>query len=551
MRRLLIGLFVLCGCARFGWALTLEERTLICPITERPFKVKLIPNVAGGIWQVGAPGPADMGTDEDGCRHDSGFTEYELHVITSPWCYFTSLGMEWDDKGVYRGHLRKEFKEWIRGPEISGEWIIDRNQSYNRFRRRYGSSGVKIPDQNDWEIPQNEIPIEKKYRLALRCYEKRHAPARMMGRMALMGVWAVRTHLCKPFMDPSLAGGVQEVNDKLQRHIEEGEKFSRDKWAKIYQDIFEKESLTDSGYAVAGFTHMGFLVRQGNQQAALEVLQTMLERFADEREHLVYRALIRNRRVLLNRDYRNFLRVAAADFVRALAAEEIPITRMVPVVLAMAELRRRLGDLRGAMDWYTCLAAMPATEPQMRADWRREGGAPAPEAKWLIHVGWQADVWKGRLKELGIQDTGKPMGEAAPLINAIMHEGLGTPEYVNPKWQPVRDKPAEAVAWLMKEVGANLLIYQDGVKVFPDTLDDMWLDGYVKDRNVLNRFRCPQTGEPFLYMAPVAAPMQQTILISTQKPVVTSDGPRYVGFLYGHKVVFSKDPLIPGKLHTK
>jgi hypothetical protein len=549
MVRYFIILAILGGLAAPLSAFQLEEKQLICPITGRAFKVQLIPTRAGKELLFGAPGPADMGSDEDGCRLDSGFNEYDYYVITSPWCYFSAMSVEWDENGRYAAQLPPAFKEWIQGKDVNGEWITDRNASYNRFKRRFGNSGIVIPDIKDWEIPQDEISVDKKYRLALDCYRQRGAPARLLAKLALNGAWAVRAHLNRPFIHKNLEGGVEEVNDRLNRLLVEGEKFNREKWATVYRDIFTGESLTDPGYFVAGFIHLGFTLRQGRMQDALGILDTMLTRFEDKEKYTVFRGLIYNRRTLITQGYIRFLRDAASEFAKALAAEEIPRPRMPTVVLAMAEIRRRLDDVRGAMDWYLCLAQMAETQPAVRNDLRQSGGAPGAEAPFLVHLGWQADQMIAQLAQLGVENTGKPVGEGRDLINLIIHEGLGTAEYLNPNWKPVVGKDSQTVAFLLGEVGKNLLTYQLRVKVFPDSLDDLWLDGYVKDRNALNRFCCPQTGDRFLYTPPADQPLQQTVLVATASPVTTAGGERYAAFTYGAQVVWSAKPILPGSLH--
>ncbi len=533
-------------------AVQLERRKLICPITGKSFSAEIIPPKTANRWRLGDPGPANMGTDEDGCRHDSGYSEYDNYVVISPWCYFAALSIEWSKNGRYRGRLPPGFKEWVRGPEINGEWITDRNRSYKRFKDRFGDN-VNMPAVQDWEMPQEEIQLSTKYRMALRCYEKRDYPKIFLAKLALNGVWALRSRMCKPFAHPHLTGGIEEVNHELEGHLEHGEDFRRDKWAGIYKKIYEGGGLSPEGRFVAGFTHVGFLARQGDLAAMQKVLTDLFDQYRDEARHAALRSLIRNRINLVEQWYLPFMEIAYRDFAHALRREEVPRPRMPEVLLAMAELRRRMGDFRGALDWYLCLANMHETQPRLRKDLRVAGKVPKQldeEPNLLLHLGWKADEMIRRLESKdGIENDGRPQGADRDLVLAVMDHGLGTLAYDSPDWEPMTGRDTKNVQLYLMETGKSVLDYYVKMEIFPDRLGDMWLDGTIQswERNRMNRFHCPNTGAKFLYLRPTDKITQNTILVAMDKPLETTEGKRYGAFIYGCKVVWSNKPLFPGE----
>jgi len=531
-------------------AASLETRDLICPITGRSFKATLIPVRRGGRWDFGAPGPADMGVDEDGCRVNSGVSEYDYYVVTSPWCYFSALSIEWDSKGRFRGRLSAEFKEWVRGPELNGEWVTDRNESYKRAQRRLQPQGVVTPKAEDWEIPQLEIPIEKKYRFAIACYQKRGHTHGFLAKLALNAAWAIRVRLSRPISHQALAGGVEELNHHVNRAIEEGEEYDRDKMARVHGRIFREERLSDEAYFMAGDAYNALLLRQGRLEEARQVLLRMLRRFdGKEGVQVVLRGLVRQRIKMVDQAYVPFLRTSGNDFVRAVANEEFPRTRLPEVVLALAEIYRRIEDNRGAMDWYLCLARMSETQPEVRKDLRQRGGAPQVDAPYLVHLGWRADKMIARLEEEGVENNGEPQGETASLVRAILEQGLGTPEYENPNWRPMSGRGSRSVELYLGEVGKAVIDYEHRMHLWPDSLGDMWLDGFVRDRNALNRFHCPHTGAKFRYLPPEEDVRATTVLVATAEPIETEHGARYAAYLANNKTVWSDEALLPGELY--
>src|SRR5258708_2243959 len=74
-------------------ALDMRDLTLVSPITGIPFRVVGVPGA-----QRGGDTLADMGADDDGCRHSSGASEYDYYIATDPSSYFSALTEEWDDR---------------------------------------------------------------------------------------------------------------------------------------------------------------------------------------------------------------------------------------------------------------------------------------------------------------------------------------------------------------------------------------------------------------------------------------------------------------------
>ena len=73
----------------------------------------------------------------------------------------------------------------------------------------------------------------------------------------------------------------------------------------------------------------------------------------------------------------------------------------------------------------------------------------------------------------------------------------------------------------------------------------MWVEGYVRDRNMLNRFFCPVTGEKLRLPAPEPT-LPTTVLIATAAPVPTSSGPKYGLFLANNTIRWVDDVVLPG-----
>ena len=120
-----LGVVLWCAFAARLSAVDMRDLTLISPITGDQFPVVMVPPT-----QRGGDLLADMGADDDGCRHTSGMCEYDYYVATDPRSYFSALIAEWDDKsGRFRGDLRPDFKAWV-DKEFNSQLQIDINHSF-------------------------------------------------------------------------------------------------------------------------------------------------------------------------------------------------------------------------------------------------------------------------------------------------------------------------------------------------------------------------------------------------------------------------------------
>ncbi len=70
-------------------ALEMRDINMVSPITGSVFPVVVVP-----ATQSGGEILADMGTDDDGCRHSSSACEYDSYVATDTTSYFTALTAE-------------------------------------------------------------------------------------------------------------------------------------------------------------------------------------------------------------------------------------------------------------------------------------------------------------------------------------------------------------------------------------------------------------------------------------------------------------------------
>jgi hypothetical protein len=67
-------------------ALDMRNLDLVSPINGQRFPVVSVPPT-----QHGGETLADMGADDDGCRHSSGAAEYDYYVAVDPRSYFSAL----------------------------------------------------------------------------------------------------------------------------------------------------------------------------------------------------------------------------------------------------------------------------------------------------------------------------------------------------------------------------------------------------------------------------------------------------------------------------
>src|SRR5687768_12596251 len=90
-------------------ALDMRNLDLVSPINGLRFPVVSVPPT-----QRGGETLADMGADDDGCRHSSGAAEYDYYIATDPRSYFSALIAEWDDRnGTFRGQINNDMKAWV------------------------------------------------------------------------------------------------------------------------------------------------------------------------------------------------------------------------------------------------------------------------------------------------------------------------------------------------------------------------------------------------------------------------------------------------------
>lgn len=512
-----------------------EPKQLISPIVNKPFQVVVVPPGEGNgdVLATDAAIP-DMGTDEDGCRHTSGISEYDHYIATDPFSYFSALSIEWDQRGRFRGFLPDGFVEWVTGTDgFFDEWAPDKSRLYNRAVRQARARGELIPPQEEWVIPQESIAIEKRYRYALECYRRRGATQSFLGKIAMSGAWALRVRMNKPIVHTFLAGGIEEVNERLARTVDNQVEFNRDRFTEAYRAIYRRGGLTNEGFFIAGTAYLGFVLRQGNLAEAKLVIDEMRAHFAGQEDVEIFNGLMQNRSTILS-EYVGFLNAAVGHFTVAIANEEFPRTRLPEVMFVTAESMRRSGDLERSYDWYLTLAQMDETQPRSREQIRGNGGVPSIEAPRAMLLGWRADEMLDRIEAQGVEARTTVRAVDRALLDAIRIEGLGTMDYINPEWTPRTGESYEALMAVMRELGKATLEFHNYTGDWPASLGEMWMLGAIRDRNRYNRFYCPVTGEALVYHAPLGAePGRDLILISSPEPVETPQGRRYIAFTAG------------------
>ena len=537
-------------------ALEIQDMRLISPINGKPFDTVGVP-----AEQALGESNADMGYDDDGCRHSHELSEYSYYVATDPYTYFSALSAEWDTQsGQFKGAMPDDMKTWV-DKTFNSDWVIDWNRAYASAVQASNTTGQPAPERADFVMAQQSIPVEKRYKYALDCYQKRGARPSVMAKVALMGAWAIRTFLNVPVGHQQLDGGYEEVNDKVMRKVKDGETFQLAKWLPIYKDIFENDSLTDQGYLVAGLTYFGMAVRDGDRKTCEGILDKLTDRFQkseDKAPKSLLSGLVRERKQMYE-TYLTFTRTATENFVNAIKDEEFVRDDLPTKMLAVAEGLRRTGldggaggdafALARAMDWYMGLARMIETQPQMRQEIREQGKALAADANPTVQIGWLADQHLDQLTKSGVAHGPDPEGQDKGLINAILFDGLGRGDYVNPNWRPATGGNFQDTAVMLKLIGQALLDHQFRLGKWPSTLDDLWVSQILRDRNRVNRFCDPVNGARLLYVAPTKTldtlPMR-TVLVATAKPIPTNQGDVYVAFLSNNMVQWSNHPLQPG-----
>jgi hypothetical protein len=535
-----------------AWALDMRNLELVSPINGQKFPVVSVPPT-----QHGGETLADMGADDDGCRHSSGAAEYDYYVATDPRSYFSALIAEWDDKnGLFRGQVSNELKAWV-DKEFNAQLQIDINKAFQNAQAIAKARGVPPPDRRAFVLSQGDIPIERRYDYTYRCYAKRGARPAALAKVALMGAWALRCRANLAIAHQSLTGGYSEVNDKVTRRVKDGERFSLSKWLPIYRSIFQDERLTDEGYLVAGLTTFGMEMRDGNYGNCQAILTKLTERLKDVKDGEVMRGIVRSR-MTLQREYLSFIAKSSTHFIEAIMAEEFPRAKLPETMLVIAECLRRqaaLGQPGGdapavrAMDWYLAIAKMPETEPKLREEARAQGRAPSADAPYQMQIGWIADRQIANLTKAGVVHPGSISGPDKNLLGAIVYDGLGTSEYASPGWKPATGATQADCALILDLVGKAVLDFTFRNDYWPASLGTLWEREVIKDRNYVNRFHCPVTGKPFLYQplpGGIATTAPSIIVLATAEPVPTNQGPRYGVFLANATMVWSATPVKPG-----
>lgn len=522
-----------------------QDLEFTSPITGKRFSVVAVPlSQATNDTSL-----ADMGADDDGCRHSSGLSEYDYYVATCPYSYFSALTVEWDDKtGKFRGEVPAELKDWV-VKEFNSEWQVDVNHAFQTAQLLAKNQGQAPIDRQDFVMSQSSIPIEKRYRYALMCYEKRAARPVVLAKVALTGAWALRARFNVPINHQSLVGGYEEVNDKLSRKVTDGETFNLAKWTEVYRDIFTKARLSREAYLVAGFVYLGFATREGDLKTCQDIISKMTDRFNDaDKDGELLRGLVRQRKNMLQ-EYEKLLNLSAAYFIQAVKEEEFTRQRLPENILVIAESLRRTGHDVQAMDWYLTLAQMSESQPKLREDIRAQGKAPGPDAPYHVQLGWIADRHSQRLTEAGLVHPGVPAGADKDVLNAILHENFGTSEYQNPKWKPAANGNQQDCVLMLDLIGKGVLEYNYRLGKWPESLGELWEKDILRDRNRVNRFRDPVTGAAFAYQAPGEALAKKTVLVATTASVPTNQGQRFGAYLANDSIVWTEQPLKPGEVY--
>jgi hypothetical protein len=204
------------------------------------------------------------------------------------------------------------------------------------------------------------------------------------------------------------------------------------------------------------------------------------------------------------------------------------------------------------MDWYLAISKMPETQPTLRAEMRAQGKAPSPDAPYAVQLGWVADRQIENLTKVGVVHPGTIAGYDKALLTAIVFDGLGTSEYLNPGWKPMVGGNQVDCATLLNQIGMAAMESAFRYETWPTSLGQMWELGVIHDRNYINRFNCPVTGKPFLYTqlpGSITTTAPATVILVTSEPVPTNQGPRFGIFLANKSLAWSAQPVKPGEVY--
>lgn len=531
-------------------ALEVDPVTLVSPITGTPFPAHNIP-----IKAITGEAMVEMGYDDDGCRHTSGTCEYPYYVTTDPTSYFSALTAEWDpNNGRFLGAIPPDMKSWV-DKQFHSEWDVDRQRQYQIAEQLAASHGQPAPDRSTWLMPENSIPLEKRYEYCLECYEHRGARPAVLAKVALMGAWALRCFLNVPIDHQNLLGGFDEVNDKISRHVVNGETFQLAKWLPIVRDLFHKTKLSDEGYLVAGLMYLGYVVRDGDLAEARDIITKMHDRFKDldtsVRTKPLLLGLVREREHILNA-YVGMEDVATRQFISAIMNEEFTRQDLVDSkMLVVAEGLRRTGNPEYAYDWYLALSRMIETQPQLRAELHAANKAPAADVPQAVQVGWIADRQLAALTKSGLVHGDDYAGPDRQLLMEIVNKGFGRGDYVNPYWKPASGGTVDQAQLMLRLIAESVLEYHYRLGTWPSNLNDMWTEGILRDRNRVNRFYDPVKGLPLRYAPPQTNNADElsgrTVLLCTSAALPSNQGDVYLAIRADLRIVTSTTQPVPGE----
>ncbi len=530
-------------------ALEVDPVTLISPITDQPFEGRSVPyNAITGDAMV------DMGSDDDGCRHTSGTSEYQYYVTTDPYSYFTALTVEWDSKtGKFLGSVPPDIKDWT-SKTFNSDYVIDKNREFLMAQDRAKAQGGPPPDHATWVIPQESIPLERRYKMALECYEHRGARPSVVAKTALMGAWALRCFLNLPIDHSVLLGGYDEINDKIRKDVKDGETFELSKWLPIYKNLFEQEKLTNEGYMVAGLAYLGMAVRAGDLSECTTILEKMNKRYLDVADNVrskpLLEGLVHEREHILN-EYVTLEKIACDNLIQAISNEEFTRDDLVKSkLLVVGECLRRSGQLDNAYNWYLAESKLIETQPELRSEMRAQNKAPAVDTPQPVQVGWISDNHLLDLTKAGVVHGTDLSGPQRVLLNAIVFDGFGKGDYVTPNWKPATGGCVSDCELMLEMIGKSILVYNYQFGSWPTTLNSIWDSQVMKDRNRVNRFFDPVKGQAFAYAAPKGAMKDippDTVLLCTNETLPTNQGEVYLAYLANLKLVVSTTKPVPGQ----
>ena len=543
-------LLLLCGVGSALSAMQAQPRVFISPIVHKPFEASIVPFTKETFHKEMGVNAVNMGIDDDGCRHNSGFSEYDYYIVCCPYSLFSAVSSEWDERSKkFTVPLDAGFVDWVLSDAGMGAtWKIVQERNI-RVMQQIAAAQNKVPmDPKDFVLEQEEISVIDKYKYALRCYAKRGARPAFMAKIALTAAWSIRVHLNRQLTDPDLLGGVSELNTRIGQHVDEDKSFNIQKWLIIYENVRTKK-LSDEAYLVASCAQIGLELRLGNHDACRKILDAMRQRFSALPQDHKLRLVLRERQSFIN-TYRDFIDASVISFVRAIAGEEVRRAQLPVTMIAIAEGFRRSGQIDNAIDWYLAVDHLPETDRERRLALKAAGKKPVDSDSSAFHFAWKAMDKLEQLMSLNPEREARIIGEDSKLLHAIVTKNLGTSRHKNPDWRPTTGAPIEGLEALLDHMGKSLINYEFRLGRWPSTLGQLWDDGAIADWNRLNRFHCPVTGAAFAYAAPKFAREKlfnpRTVLIASRQAVETADGRQFLNYLANDTLYWSASLMQPG-----